>query len=81
MVDIATTSHLERDVDNPFAPFLYTVSTMHCMTVSLAAGGEGLGACWGEEKARDLLAEAGFTSVAVSRVDGDPFNGYYVCRS
>ena len=80
MVDIATSSHLERDVNNPFAPFLYTVSTMHCMTVSLAAGGEGLGACWGEEKARELLAEAGFTSVDVSRVAGDPFNGYYVCR-
>ncbi len=36
MVDIATSSHLERDLDNPMAPFLYTVSTMHCMTVSLA---------------------------------------------
>ena len=80
MVDIATSSHLERDLDNPFAPFLYTVSTMHCMTVSLAQGGEGLGACWGEEKARELLAEAGFTSLDVSRVDGDPFNAYYVCR-
>jgi hypothetical protein len=53
---------------------------MHCMTVSLAQGGEGLGACWGEEKARELLAEAGFTSVAVSRVEGDPLNAYYVCR-
>ena len=63
MVDIATSSHLERDLDNPMAPFLYTVSTMHCMTVSLAQGGEGLGACWGEEKARELLAEAGFRSI------------------
>jgi Zn-dependent membrane protease YugP len=53
---------------------------MHCMTVSLAQGGEGLGACWGEEKARELLAEAGFTSVEVSRVEGDPLNAHYVCR-
>jgi hypothetical protein len=67
-------------MDNPLAPFLFTVSTMHCMTVSLAQGGEGLGACWGEEKARELLSEAGFTSVAVSRVEGDPLNSYYVCR-
>jgi SAM-dependent methyltransferase len=80
MVDIATSSHLERDLDNPMAPFLYTVSTMHCMTVSLAQGGEGLGACWGEEKARELLAEAGFRSVEVSTVEGDPLNLYYVCR-
>ena len=50
MVDIATSSHLERNLDNPLAPFLYTVSTMHCMTVSLAQGGEGLGACWVRKK-------------------------------
>jgi 2-polyprenyl-3-methyl-5-hydroxy-6-metoxy-1,4-benzoquinol methylase len=80
MVDIATSSHLERDLENPFAPFLFTVSTMHCMTVSLAQGGEGLGACWGQDKARELLAEAGFGSVEVSQVDGDPLNAYYVCR-
>ena len=81
MVDIATSSHLERNLDNPLAPFLFTVSTMHCMTVSLAQGGEGLGACWGEEQARELLSEAGFTSVDVSRVEGDPLNAFYVCRA
>jgi SAM-dependent methyltransferase len=81
MVDIAASSHLERNLDNPLAPFLFTVSTMHCMTVSLAQGGEGLGACWGEEKARELLAEAGFSTVSVSRVEGDPTNAYYVCRA
>jgi hypothetical protein len=26
---------------------------MHCMTVSLAPGGEGVGAMWGEEKTRE----------------------------
>ena len=81
MVDIATSSRLERNLDNPLAPFLYTVSTMHCMTVSLAQDGEGLGACWGEEKARELLGEAGFTSVDVSTIEGDPLNAYYVCRT
>ena len=80
MVDIATSSHLERNLDNPLAPFLFTASTMHCTTVSLAQGGEGLGACWGEEKARELLAEAGFSSVEVSKVDGDPLNAYYICH-
>ena len=80
MVDIAASSQLECNPDNPLAPFLFTVSTMHCMTVSLARGGEGLGACRGEEKARELLAEAGFASVEVSRVEDDPLNAYYVCR-
>jgi hypothetical protein len=37
-------------------------------------GGLGLGACWGEEKARALLVEAGFSTVAVERVEGDPVN-------
>ena len=80
MVDIAASSHLERNLDNPLAPFLFTVSAMHCTTVSLAHGGEGLGACWGEEKARELLAEAGFSAVEVSKVEGDPLNAYYICR-
>lgn len=53
---------------------------MHCMTVSLAQGGEGLGACRAEEKARELLSEAGFLSVDVARVEGDPLNAYYLCR-
>ena len=39
---------------------LYATSAMHCMTVSLALDGEGLGTMWGEELARALLAEAGF---------------------
>jgi len=50
------------------------------MTVSLAQDGEGLGACWGKEKAREFLAEAGFVSLDVSRVEGDPLNSYHVCR-
>jgi 2-polyprenyl-3-methyl-5-hydroxy-6-metoxy-1,4-benzoquinol methylase len=81
MVDIATSSHLERNLDNPLAPFLFTVSTMHCTTVSLAQGGEGLGACWGEEKARELLAAAGFDAVEVATIEGDPLNAYYICRT
>ena len=80
MVDIAASSQLERNVENALAPLLFTVSTMHCVSVSLAQGGEGLGACWGEEKARELLAEAGFTAIEVSQVEGDPLNAYYVCR-
>lgn len=78
MVDIAASSRLEENVDHPLGPALYTVSCMHCMTVSLAYGGEGLGAAWGEQKALELLTEAGFTQVDVKRVDGDVWNSYYV---
>jgi 2-polyprenyl-3-methyl-5-hydroxy-6-metoxy-1,4-benzoquinol methylase len=78
MVDIAASSHLAENLEHPLAPFLYTTSTMHCMTVSLAEGGEGLGTCWGEQQARDLLAEAGFSQVAVKQVEGDIFNNFYI---
>ena len=61
-------------------PFLYTISTMHCMTVSLARDGEGLGTMWGEQKALELLAEAGFTDVAVQQVEGDFLNNFYIAR-
>ena len=53
MQDISGTSHMDRDIEHPIGTFLYTISCMHCMTVSLAQGGEGLGAMWGEEKTRD----------------------------
>lgn len=47
---------------NPFGRSLYGASTMHCMRVSLAQGGEGLGVVVGENRARALAEEAGFTS-------------------
>jgi hypothetical protein len=53
---------------------------MHCMTVSLALDGEGLGTMWGERQARELLAEAGFPEVNVEHVEGDIFNNFYVAR-
>jgi hypothetical protein len=50
------------------------------MTVSLAARGAGLGAMWGEETARRMLAEAGFREVRIERLPHDPINLYYVAR-
>ena len=80
IADIAASSHVEKNIGNPWAPLFYTWSTFHCMTVSLALDGEGLGTCWGEELARELLAEAGFTRVEVTKVEGDPINVYYICQ-
>lgn len=68
---------LEDNLDNPMAPFTYAVSTLHCMTVSLAHGGAGLGTGWGEETALQLLAEAGFGSVTVETTPGDPGNALF----
>ena len=79
-VDIAASSHLEDNIEHPLGPTLYTISTMHCMTVSLAHGGAGLGTVWGEQTALRMLAEAGFSKVDVERVEGDVFNVYYIAR-
>jgi ubiquinone/menaquinone biosynthesis C-methylase UbiE len=78
MQEVRATSHVHEDVGHPFAPLLYTVSCMHCMSVSLAAAGAGLGAMWGEQSARRMLAEAGFARVDVHVRQPDPINQYYV---
>jgi SAM-dependent methyltransferase len=79
-VDVRASSDVAENVEHPLGPFLYTISCMHCMTVSLALDGAGLGAMWGEQKALEMLAEAGFTDVRVETVDGDIGNSYYVAR-
>ena len=80
MQDIAASSEVHKNLDHPIAPFLYTVSTMHCMTVSLAQGGVGLGTMWGEEKALAMLTEAGFANVTVKNLEHDFQNNYYISR-
>jgi SAM-dependent methyltransferase len=81
MCDIRASSHPHENVGVPGAGFLYGVSLMHCMTVSLSQeGGAGLGAAWGEQTAVRMLHEAGFTEVEVKCLDGDFINNYYVAR-
>jgi 2-polyprenyl-3-methyl-5-hydroxy-6-metoxy-1,4-benzoquinol methylase len=80
MQDIKGSSHVHLNLAHPMGTFLYTVSCMHCMTVSLAQGGEGLGAMWGEEKTREYLARAGFRSVEKHEFAHDFQNNWYVVR-
>lgn len=80
MVDIKASSRVEDNIAHPLAPALYTFSVLHCMSVSLGLGGDGLGTVWGRELASQMLADAGFAQVDVNEVEHDPFNYYYVCR-
>jgi SAM-dependent methyltransferase len=80
MVEPRASSRLEENVGNPFGAYLYGMSVLHCMTVSLAEGGAGLGTAWGEQLARRYLADAGFTSVEAVDAPG-PQNTIYVCRT
>jgi hypothetical protein len=71
-------SNLEDNLTNPVAPLIYAISTLHCLTVSLAHGGAGLGTAFGEQVARQLLADAGFVDVSVHPSPGDPMDAVYV---
>ncbi|WP_426565112.1 class I SAM-dependent methyltransferase [Angustibacter sp. McL0619] len=80
MVDIKASSRLENNLALPWASFLYAVSTVHCMSVSLGQGGDGLGTVWGVELAETMVREAGFANVEVMDLEADPFNAYFVAR-
>ena len=80
MQDIKGSSHVYNNINHPIGTFLYAVSCLHCMTVSLAQRGEGLGAMWGEEKTREYLQLAGFRSVEKHELAHDIQNNWYVVR-
>ncbi len=78
--DIHSSSHHHHDREHPLGPLLYSISIMHCMSVSLAQGGEGLGTMWGRERARDYFTRAGFSSIEVHQLPHDIQNDYWVLR-
>ena len=78
MVDEDASSHLEKNIDHPIGPLLFAFSVFHCMTVSLALGGDGLGTVWGVELAQEMLEAAGLTVQEIKRVDGDIENAYFI---
>ena len=80
MQDIRASSTIAENRDHPIGTLLYTISCMHCMTTSLAQGGMGLGAMWGEEKALEFLKSAGFTDIEVRTLEHDIQNNYYIAR-
>lgn len=80
MQDIRASSDVGGNLEHPIGPLLYTISCLHCMTVSLAAGGMGLGAVWGEEKALQMLEEAGFERVEIKQLEHDFQNNFYIVK-
>jgi 2-polyprenyl-3-methyl-5-hydroxy-6-metoxy-1,4-benzoquinol methylase len=78
MVDVQASSPVEENIEHPMGPMLYTISCLHCMTVSLSQGGEGLGSVWGEQQATQLLHDAGFAHVEIKHLPADMHNTYYI---
>jgi SAM-dependent methyltransferase len=73
-------SHDVEENRNPLGRFLYNVSTLYCMTTSLAHGGAGIGACMGEPKARELAYAAGFSRFRKLPIE-DPFSVLYELKA
>ena len=79
-VDVQGSSYVGENLNHPMGTFIYSVSCQHCMTVSLAYDGVGLGAMWGVQKAREVFGNAGFDKIDIHNFPADPFNNYYVCH-
>ena len=74
---------LQENIDHPLGigSFGYAASTNYCMTQALAVGGEGIGTCMGEAKARELATEAGFSHFRRIDFPTNPFNIFYEIRA
>lgn len=64
---------------NPVGKMFHSISPMHCMTVSLAYNGAGLGTVIGEEGARSLAREAGFSHFEKLPIQ-HPLNQFFALR-
>lgn len=73
-------SALADNMSEPVAAYQYTISTMHCMSVSIADGGEGLGTAWGLEAMTAALQTAGFIDLETVEVKPDRTNSYVICK-
>ena len=80
MQDIGGSAKLENNMEFPFAALLYAISCVHCTPVSIAQGGEGLGAMWGWETAEAMLRAAGFKTSSRTVLPHDPMNVWFVNR-
>lgn len=78
MVEPAASDSLEEN-RHPLGALFYSMSTLHCLTVSLAHGGEGLGTAWGPRRAEALCREAGFGHFRRLPI-ANPFNAFYEVR-
>jgi 2-polyprenyl-3-methyl-5-hydroxy-6-metoxy-1,4-benzoquinol methylase len=63
----------------PVGRTMYGASTIHCMTVSLAQGGEGLGSVISGKLARELGREAGFSEFEILPVK-NPYHQIFAIR-
>ena len=79
MMEPNASSKLEENL-TPRGAMLYGVSTLHCLTQSLALGGAGLGSAWGRQRAEAMAQEAGFGSFQPLEDITNKFSAFYLLR-
>lgn len=77
MMEPNASSHLEENLTDR-GTLLYGISTLFCMTQSLAHGGAGLGASWGREMAEQYARDAGFSSFRHLEDISNKFSAFYL---
>jgi SAM-dependent methyltransferase len=80
MMEPNLSSDLSQNL-NPRGSMMYGISTMHCLTQSLAVGGAGLGAAWGREAAEQMAVEAGFSSFEPVEAISNRFSAFYLLKA
>jgi 2-polyprenyl-3-methyl-5-hydroxy-6-metoxy-1,4-benzoquinol methylase len=80
MQEVAASSRLSANADQPFAPMLYALSCMHSVPLALGQEGEALGRMWGKERAAKMLAEAGFRNVRFDTLAMDGLHYFAVAK-
>ena len=80
MMEPNASSKLEDNLDARGA-LLYGISTLHCMTQSLAREGAGLGASWGAQQAEEMSRAAGFSSFERLDEITNRFSAFYLLRA
>ena len=80
--DIRCSDQMAENFANPFAPLLYGLSVVYCMSSALSEpGGAGLGTMgFNPVLAQAMTAAAGFTGFQLLPIDEDVFNYFYAVR-
>lgn len=80
LVDLFVSTYVAENLGNDEAASLYAVSSFFCIPESYQQpDSEALGACWGEEKARELLSIAGFNVLGLTRSEVEDVRSMAVC--
>ncbi len=79
-VEPRASSRLGENIGRLESPYLYGLSVLYCLPVSLAGSGAGLGTCWGSEATREMLGRVGFDPVEEREAPGNSMGSVWIAH-